>query len=209
MLFVEHALIRLAIAAAQAVPERGVLAVVIVEGQVVDAVTGGAVHHRVIRNEFAIVDQNGPNIDKHKERNISQLLKREQEREGVVGDGLSKSIKRVEGMRGKRRGHDPFVVRLVQALVDERVMQPAVDPVDAEVGEHDEEGELQPVVEGEGRVFGGVVELAVAAHLGEHQRHGAERHEGHGDHGLFHLEDDLVAKVLGMLESLLVEDQVV
>ena len=46
-------------------------------------------------------------------------------------------------MGGVGCGHDPFVVGFVQAFVEARVVQAAVDPVDAEVGEHEEDGELE------------------------------------------------------------------
>ena len=36
-----------------------------------------------------------------------------------------------------------------------------------------------------------------------------DAHEGHGEHGLFHLKPDLVLKVLGMREGVVVEDKVV
>lgn len=52
----------------------------------------------------------------------------------------------MESVRGERRGHDPLVVRLVQLLVEHRVVQGTVDPVDEEVGEADEEGELEKQV---------------------------------------------------------------
>lgn len=38
-------------------------------------------------------------------------------------------------MRGEGRRHDPFVVGFMQSLVDQRMMQPAMDPVYAEIGE--------------------------------------------------------------------------
>lgn len=53
--------------------------------------------------------------------------------------------------------------------------------------------------------MGLVVEFAVAADLSNHQRRKDKRHEGHRFHGLFHFEFDLIAEVLGVLESLLVE----
>lgn len=49
-------------------------------------------------------------------------------------------------MRGERRGHNPLVVRLVQLLVEPGVVQSAVDPVNEEIGEADEEGELEKQV---------------------------------------------------------------
>lgn len=48
--------------------------------------------------------------------------------------------------------HDPLVVWLVERLVDCRVVQTPVDPVDAEIGKGDEYWELQVVVQKEGLV---------------------------------------------------------
>ena len=64
----------------------------------------------------------------------------------MVGQRLCIAVQRVEGVRGKGCGHDPLVVRLMDVLVDARVVQTAVDPVDQRVGEGEEEGELQVVV---------------------------------------------------------------
>lgn len=80
-----------------------------------------------------------------------------------------------------------------------------MNPVDTEVGKHDEEGELDPSVGGE-RPFGGlVVELAVSTDLSEHQGHGAQRHEGHRLHSCLHLKLDLISEVLGVFKSFFVE----
>ena len=45
-------------------------------------------------------------------------------------------------MAGERSRHDPFVVRLVQSLVNAGVVQTTMNPVDEEVGEEEEEREL-------------------------------------------------------------------
>lgn len=125
----------------------------------------------------------------------------------MVGHGLGETVERVEGVGGEGGGHNPLVVRLVQTLVDERMVQPTVDPVDAEIGEHDKEGELEPVVGRERGVLDHVVELGPAAHLEEHKEGGANRHEGHSGHGLLDFEGDLIFEVLGVLHGLLVEYQ--
>lgn len=44
----------------------------------------------------------------------------------------------MESDRGIRCGHNPFVVGLVQVLVDQRMVKGSVDEVNAEVGEHEE-----------------------------------------------------------------------
>ena len=49
-------------------------------------------------------------------------------------------------MACKWRRHDPLVMRFMQLLVDQRVVQAPVDPIDAEVGEEDEQGKLEEVI---------------------------------------------------------------
>lgn len=60
-------------------------------------------------------------------------------------------------MRGKGCRHDPLVVRLVQGLVDAWVVQAAVDEIDKEVREEEEEGKLEKVVPGSWSLSGRVV----------------------------------------------------
>lgn len=117
----------------------------------------GAIDHRVVRYELAVMDQDGPEVDKDEEQNKGHFLQGKEEGEDMVGDGLGEAVERVEGVGGKGRGHDPFVVWLVKTLVDERVVQPAMDPVDAEIGKHDEEGKLEPIVRLEWGVVGQIV----------------------------------------------------
>lgn len=45
-------------------------------------------------------------------------------------------------MARKRGWHDPFMVWFMESLVDERMMQAPMYPVDEEVGKGDEEWEL-------------------------------------------------------------------
>lgn len=207
LLLVEHGLVGLAVATAKSVPESGVLTIVVVEGQVVDRVASSAVDDRVVAHKLAIVNQNCPEVDEYEQADEGDLLQRENEDEDVVWHTLSEAVERVEGVGGEWGGHDPLVVRLVQTLVDERVVKTSVDPVDAEVGKHEEQWELDPIVQGERSFVGLVVEFAVSADLGDHKGRKADGHQGHGLHGLLHFEFDLVAEVLGVLESLLVKDE--
>ncbi len=59
---------------------------------------------------------------------------------------LRKPIQWVEGMAGIWSRHDPLVMGLVQRLVNSRMVQTPVDPVDAQIGEQDKQRELQDVV---------------------------------------------------------------
>ena len=141
----EELSVGLAVRTTETVPQGGELAVVVVEVQVVHGVAGGAVDDGRVGDVLAVVDHDGPDLDEGEEGDVGELLQREDEGEQVVGDGLGKAVERVEGVAGEGRGHDPLVVRLVQALVEELAVQGAVDPVDAEVGEGQEDGELDPV----------------------------------------------------------------
>jgi hypothetical protein len=99
------------------------------------------------------------------------------------------------------------VVCLVQPLVDERVVQAAVNPVDEKVGKADEERELQPVVPPAGPVGRRIVYLGVATHFEQEEWHREEGHPVERRDGLLNLEANLVAEVLWMLECRLVEDK--
>lgn len=196
-----------AVAAAEAVPDRRVLAVIIIKIEVVHGVARRAVDDGRVGHVLAVVDQDGPEVDEHEQPDVGELLQGKQEREDVVRQRLRPAVDGVEGVRGVGRRHDPAVMGLVQRLVDGRVVQTAVDPVDAEVGEDEEQGELQPVVARERLLAEAVVALGVAAHLGEEEGQRQDRHDGHGDHGLPDLEADLVLEVLGVVEGALVKDE--
>ena len=67
----------------------------------------------------------------------------------MVWEALRKAIQGVESVACKWCGHDPFVVRFVKFLVDHWVVQASVDPIDTEIGEQDEHGKLEKIVEHE------------------------------------------------------------
>lgn len=83
----------------------------------------------------------------------------------MVWDRLSKSVQRMECMRSVRGWHDPFMVRLVEVLVDQRMVFHTVNPINEEVGEENEEWELQKVVPETWALLGRVVHLAIASDL--------------------------------------------
>jgi hypothetical protein len=85
-----------------------------------------------------LTDEDGPDVNKCEEGNVRKFLQREDEWEDVVWNTLAVSIKGVESMAGERSRHDPFVMRLVQRLVYQWMMQSSVNQVDEAVGEHDE-----------------------------------------------------------------------
>lgn len=143
-------------------------------------------NHR-LKRILAIVNHDSPDIDHDEERDVRKLLQREHEGENVVGDALRETVQRVERMAGKGRRNNPLVVGLVQVLVDKRVVQAAVDPVDEGVCEEEEEGELQNVVP-PARTFGSrVVHFAPAADFSKESGDGQEGHDGHRCAGLLDL----------------------
>lgn len=222
-LLAEELVVGLAVRTSQAVPESSVLAVVVVEVEtmqrlalsvsnnwevlLVHRVASRAVDDGALSNVFAVMDQDGPDVDKGKENDVGELLEREQEGEDVVGQRLRVTVERVESMASVRAGHDPLVVRLVQVLVDLGVVEPAVNPVDAEVGEHDEEGKLDDVVPHAGALLGLVIHFAVAAHFGDEEGRGEDGHDGEGAHRLSDFERNLVLEVFRVGESRLVENE--
>ena len=86
--------------------------------QMMHGVAGSAIDEWRVGIVFSIMDENCPEVDEDEESNICKLLKRKEEREQMVWNRLSESNTRVEGMRGERSRHDPFVVRFVESLVD-------------------------------------------------------------------------------------------
>ena len=77
-----------------------------------------------------------PQVDKDKQDEVEDLVQWKEQRVYVVGEALQKAIDGVKGMAGKRSRDLPSVVTLVNVLVHQSVMQPAVNPVDKCVREH-------------------------------------------------------------------------
>lgn len=203
----EKLFVRLPVATTQAVPKGSELSVVIVEVKMVHGVAGGSVDHRAVGNVFTVVDQNGPEVDETEEENICELLERENEREQVVGHTLRPTVHRVESMRREGARHDPLVVRLVQGLVNRRVVQATVDPVDAEIGERDEERKLNDAIAPERLIRERVIEFGVTTNLRDQERRSEERHDGHRLHGLLDFHGNLVLEELRVMDGRLVPDK--
>lgn len=105
--------------------------------------------------------------------------------------------------------HDPFVMWLMETLVDHWVVKSAVNEVDPEIGEREEERELGNRVPGSWAIFRSIVELCIATHFGHKEERGHDGHDRHSLIGLAHLHSNLVLQELGMLEGCLIEDEVV
>ena len=94
-----------------------------------------------------LTDEDSPEVNEDEESNICELLQWKNEWEDVVWYTLRKTVHGVEGVASVRRGHNPFMVRLVQRLINHGMMQSSVDPVDAQIREKNEQRELKIVVE--------------------------------------------------------------
>ena len=201
----EQLLVRLPIASAQAIPERCILTIVEVKVEMMHGMACGAVYDRTVGYVFSVVDHDGPDVDEREQANIRQFLQGEYEWEDVVWYALGKAIKWVESVARKRCRHDPFVMRLMKCFVDLWVMEATVDPVYQEVGEEEEEGELEVVVQWEGCLSGGIVKLPITAYLSCEDWVGQDSHEGHGEQCLFHLKGHLVLEVFRVLKGVVIE----
>jgi len=95
-----------------------------------------------IRNVFSIMNHHRPDIDEDKEDNVRILLQWKDEWEHVIRYRLRETIHGVESMRGIWSWHDPPVVRLMDMLIDSRMVFSSVDPVNEEVREDDENWKL-------------------------------------------------------------------
>lgn len=203
----EKFFVGLPVATPHAVPQGGELSIVVVEVEMVHGVTGGSVDHRAVGNVFTIVDQDGPEVDETEKENVGKLLERENEREQVVGHTLRPTVHRVESMRREGARHDPLVVRFVQGLVDQRVVQATVNPVDAKIGERDEQRELYKAVAPERLIRERVIEFGVTTNFRDQERRSEERHNGHRLHGLLDFHGNLVLEKFRVMDGRLVPDK--
>ena len=71
-------------------------------------------------------------------------------------------------------------------------MQASVDPVDEEICKGDKERKLHPIVQGKGRLSGGIIEASVAAHFAQEEGRCKDGHDGERTHCLADLQGDLV-----------------
>lgn len=79
----------------------------------VHRVAGCAIHDRAVGNVLAIVDEDGPKIDKPEQEDVGDFLQGEDEGKDVVRDTLGPAIEWMESVRSVGARHDPFVVGLV------------------------------------------------------------------------------------------------
>lgn len=167
----------------------------------------GAVDDRAVRDVLAIMNEDSPQVDETEEEDVGDLLQRKEEGKDVVRHALGPAVKRVKGVGSEGRGHNPLVVWLVESAVNARVVQSSVNPVDEEVGEKDEDGELEDAVVGEGLLGDGVVELGVAADLEDEEGCSQKSHWGHSRHGLLDFQGNLALQELGVVEGGFIPDE--
>ncbi|KFZ07438.1 hypothetical protein V501_06455 [Pseudogymnoascus sp. VKM F-4519 (FW-2642)] len=171
--------------------------------------TRRSIDHRGLRDELPVVDQNRPHVDEDEQAHIRDLLEREDEGEHMVRNRLREPVEWVKRMRRERRGHNPLMMGFMQRLIDRRVMQSAMNKVDEEIRKEEESRELEEIVPRPRSLGRGVVELGVAAALGDEAGGGQQGHDGHGGVGLGHFEADLVFEEFGVREGRVVEEEVV
>eukprot|EP00179_Madagascaria_erythrocladioides_P005202 CAMPEP_0198310660 /NCGR_PEP_ID=MMETSP1450-20131203/2654_1 /TAXON_ID=753684 ORGANISM="Madagascaria erythrocladiodes, Strain CCMP3234" /NCGR_SAMPLE_ID=MMETSP1450 /ASSEMBLY_ACC=CAM_ASM_001115 /LENGTH=358 /DNA_ID=CAMNT_0044013503 /DNA_START=50 /DNA_END=1123 /DNA_ORIENTATION=- len=198
--------------APQLVLQREKLAVVVVELEVVLDVMIGAVddaaQRRAVRDVHLVVDRDRPQLHAEEEQQVQVALQREQEHEKVVRKALHEAVDGRERDGGEWRWHLPAVVLLVNERVQRRVVEDAVDPVDAEVGEEDEADDADRHVRPAAVVGHRRVELRVAAQLGEPHGQRVEAHDEQAPRGAANLLAHLVLERQLVLQQRAVEQQV-
>lgn len=125
---------------------------------------------------MALTNEDCPEVDEGEESNICEFLEREDERKDVVWYTLGEAVHRVEGVAGIGRGHDPFVMRFVQNPVNLGIMQAPVNPVDTQIGEGNEQWELEEVVDSKWSVRRSVVEFPIATNFKQEEWRGENCH---------------------------------
>lgn len=91
----------------------------------------------VTGDHIRVVNEHRPDVHPHEEGEVEMLLDGEEVRKDVVREGLEVPVNWMERVGGEGSGYDPFVVWLVNVLVDEGVVFQSVYPVNAVIGEHE------------------------------------------------------------------------
>lgn len=84
-----------------------------------------------------------PNVYEQEEHNVSDLVEGEEKDVNVIRHALQEAVDWMESVRGERCCDLPTMVRLVDGFVEEAMMQSTVNPVDEEVGEEEERGDVE------------------------------------------------------------------
>lgn len=208
-LFLEQFWVRLSIASTKTIPERRKLAVIVVEVQVVHGVAGGPIDDGRIGNILPIMDQNGPDIDEDEEKDVRPLLQWEYEREEVIRQALGEAIDWMESMRGVGCWHDPLVVWFVQSLIEYWMMQAPMYPVNEEVGEENEERDLEIAIPGSRSSLDAcdIIQLRVPADFGQEEWGSEDGHYRQGGGRLHHLLSHLIFQEFRVIKGCFIEEE--
>jgi len=163
LLCVSHSIRRCPVCSAQAIPKGKVLSIIVVELTVVNDVVIRTIENNTIVSTSTIVNANGPEVDKRKQEQVQEFVHREHEHENVVWSRLQESVHWVKRVTSERSGDDPFVVKLVNRSIQDRVVKITVNPINERVSEYQVKDHLQASAEpidGCNRQL--IVELAVA-----------------------------------------------
>lgn len=82
-----------------------------------------------------------------------------------------------------------------------------MDPVNAEIGECNEQWELYDAVVRKRLVGETIIQLCITPYLGDQKRGSQKRHDGHRSHGLCNLHGNLVFEELRVFDGSLVPDE--
>lgn len=113
----------MSVGTSQAVPQSEVLAIIVVEEEVVVGVVSWAVddtRQTVGDAIVTVVDRDGPDVDEDVECQIEHLVKGEEEGVDVVRESLHEAVDWVEGVAGEGSGDLPQVVGFVKQLLETR-----------------------------------------------------------------------------------------
>jgi len=89
-------------------------------------------------SEVSVVYADSPNVDRHVEKQVGELVHGEAESVDVVRHTLQEAIDGVKCVAGERGGHLPSVVIFVEMFVDGFMMKSSVDPINEKICECDE-----------------------------------------------------------------------
>lgn len=106
--------------ASEAIPQREILTVVIVKEQMVIGMMRSSVDEFLQQPGdpvVAVVNGDGPHVNKHVEAQVEYLVQGEEERVDVVGQSLKKAVYGVESVAGERSRDLPDVVRFMEMLI--------------------------------------------------------------------------------------------
>lgn len=113
----------MSVGTSQAVPQSEVLAVIVVEEEVVVGVVSWAIDdtRQAVRDAIVtVVDRDGPDVDEDVECQVEHLVKGEEEWVDVVRESLHEAVDWVEGVAGEGSGDLPQVVGFVKQLLETR-----------------------------------------------------------------------------------------